>query len=157
MACLAAAAFTVPCGVCHVSPVADHMPITTNPLALPQDLSISSCYLQVPTYVLCNLELQRRCPLYVVPQRKHGLFRKQTRPQCVLCVAQELLENKQGLPLPELMEVCNRQVESDSMVMALRAIAAAHMMACEEGRSWAMVTRDMELAPKYRSVLHQQL
>lgn len=80
-----------------------------------------------------------------------------TRPQCVHSVAQELLENKQGLPLPELMEVCNRQVESDSMVMALRAIAATRMMACEEGRSWAMITRDMELAPKYRSVLHQQL
>ena len=113
-----------------------------------------------------TLHLQRICPLYVAPPMACILYymqdymcymlyymsypEKLTRPQCVHSVAQELLENKQGLPLPQLMDLCNRQVESDSMVMALRAIAAAQMMACEEGRSWATITRDMELAFAYR-------
>ncbi len=68
----------------------------------------------------------------------------------MVCAAdvQVLFANAKGLSLEDLLEVCNQQVESDSMVLALKAIAAMEMMACDEGQCWALTAR-LDLSSEY--------
>ncbi len=64
--------------------------------------------------------------------------------RCLMVCAsyvQALFANAKGLSLEGLLEVCNQQVESDSMVLALKAIAAMEMMVCDEGQCWALMAR----------------
>lgn len=72
------------------------------------------------------------------------LYLNSAMPQLMWsAIMQTLIVNQQGMTMNQVADVCCRRMESDSMLLFLRAVAASRMAADKDSEAWGGLIREV--------------